>query len=68
MNNVIPSRLIVPIRLGRQILGVLDLIDGRQGSIGEVDLYTIWPIADRMGTALENARESRPPSTRRAAA
>jgi len=51
-----PVRMIVPIKLGRSILGVLDLINGHGRSFSSMDLFSLWPLADQVGTALENAR------------
>ncbi len=51
-----PVRMVVPIRVGRTVLGVLDLVNTQAGSFGDIDLFTIWPVADQVATALENAR------------
>jgi len=51
-----PVRMIVPIKLGRSILGVLDLVNGRGRTFSDMDLFSIWPLADQVGTALETAR------------
>lgn len=51
-----PVRMIVPIKLGRSILGVVDLINGHGKTFSNMDLFSIWPLADQVGTALENAR------------
>lgn len=51
-----PSRVTVPIRIGKNTLGVLDLISRNTRSLGELDLFTIWPMADQIAICLENAR------------
>ena len=51
-----PVRMIVPIKLGRSILGVVDLVNDHGRAFSGMDLFTIWPLADQVGTALENAR------------
>ncbi|NMB90274.1 MAG: GAF domain-containing protein, partial [Chloroflexi bacterium] len=51
-----PVRMVVPIKIGKNILGVLDLIDSNVEPFADVDLFTIWPLADQVAIALENAR------------
>lgn len=52
----LPMRMAVPIKIGKNILGVLDLINGGEQPFGDIDLFTIWPLADQVAVALENAR------------
>ena len=52
----VPVRMIVPIKLGRTILGVVDLLNGYGKTFSNMDLFSIWPLADQVGTALETAR------------
>ena len=51
-----PVRMAVPIKIGKDILGVLDLINADVQPFGDVDLFTIYPLADQVAIALENAR------------
>jgi signal transduction histidine kinase len=51
-----PVRMAMPIKIGKNILGVLDLLYTREKSFTDIDLFTIWPLADQVAIALENAR------------
>ncbi len=51
-----PVRMAVPIKIGKNIIGVLDLINANEQPFADVDLFTIWPLADQVAIALENAR------------
>ncbi len=51
-----PMRMAVPIKIGKNILGVLDLVNANARPFGDVDLFTIWPLADQVAVAIENAR------------
>lgn len=51
-----PMRMAVPIKIGKNILGVMDLINVNARPFGDVDLFTIWPLADQVAIGLENAR------------
>jgi signal transduction histidine kinase len=51
-----PVRMAIPIKIGRDILGVLDLIGMDRKPFADMDLFTIWPLADQVAIALENAR------------
>jgi signal transduction histidine kinase len=48
--------MVVPIKIGRNILGVLDLSDVNMQTLENIDLFTVWPLADQVAIALENAR------------
>jgi signal transduction histidine kinase len=48
--------MIVPIKLGKKVLGVLDLVTGAADAFHDIDLFAVWLLADQVGTALENAR------------
>jgi signal transduction histidine kinase len=50
------ERMVVPIKIGKIILGALDLINDYSKPFADFDLYTIWPLADQVAIALENAR------------
>jgi len=52
----LPMRMAVPIKIGKNIVGVLDLINGGNQPFGDIDLFIIWPLADQVAVALENAR------------
>jgi len=49
-------RMTLPIKIGRDILGVLDLIGTGTRPFADIDLFTIWPLTDQVAIALENAR------------
>jgi len=51
-----PMRMVVPIKIGKNILGALDLINANAQPFGDVDLFTIWPLADQVAIGIENAR------------
>jgi signal transduction histidine kinase len=51
-----PVRMAIPIKIGRDILGVLDLTGAGSQPFADIDLFTIWPLADQVAIALENAR------------
>lgn len=55
-NSCKPMRMTIPIKIGRNILGVLDLIGNGGRPFADVDLFTIWPLTDQVAIALENAR------------
>jgi hypothetical protein len=48
------SRMTVPIKMDRDILGVLDIIDDDR-KVCRCGPVTIWPLADQVATAMENA-------------
>jgi signal transduction histidine kinase len=50
------SELAVPIRLGRQVLGVLDLQSTVRGHFGEADIVSLSTVADQIAVAMQNAR------------
>jgi len=50
------SELAVPIRIGTDILGVLDIQSARLDAFHEMDLLTAQTIADEVANAYENAR------------
>jgi signal transduction histidine kinase len=51
-----PMRMAVPIKIGKNIFGVLDLINANVQPFGDVDLFTIWPLTDQVAIGIENAR------------
>ena len=51
-----PVRMVIPIKIGRNVLGVLDLIGQGTRPFADIDLFSIWPLADQVAIALENAR------------
>lgn len=49
-------RMAIPIKIGRNILGVLDLVGQGPEPFADIDLFSIWPLADQVAIALDNAR------------
>jgi len=54
--SCVPIRMVVPIKIGKNILGVMDLINVDARPFGDADLFSIFPLADQVAVALENAR------------
>ena len=56
--DVIPTRseLSMPIRVGEEIVGVLDVQSPQIGAFDENDVMTIETVADQIAVAIENAR------------
>jgi signal transduction histidine kinase/HAMP domain-containing protein len=50
------SELAVPIRVGTELLGVLDIQSAELDAFDEVDLFTAQTLADQVAIAIENAR------------
>lgn len=50
------SEMAVPIALGRQVLGVLDVRSDKLNYFGESDLQTVTTLASQVAVALQNAR------------
>jgi len=50
------SELVVPIKLGTERLGVLDIQSTELNAFDEIDLFTAQTLADQLAIALENAR------------
>ncbi|MFC2002112.1 histidine kinase, partial [Chloroflexota bacterium] len=50
------SELAVPIKIGTEILGVLDLQSIELDAFDEIDLFTVQTLGDQVAIAVENAR------------
>ncbi|MBN1889387.1 MAG: GAF domain-containing protein [Thermoflexales bacterium] len=50
------SEVAVPIAIGKQVLGVLDVQHSVRGSLGEAEAQLIQSIANQVAVALQNAR------------
>jgi PAS domain S-box-containing protein len=50
------SRLMLPLRLKRQVIGTLNLGSAQPGAFNETHLPPLWQIADQMAMALERSR------------
>ena len=50
------SELAVPIKIGDDILGVLDIQSTEVNAFDEIDLFTAQTLGDQLGIAIENAR------------
>jgi signal transduction histidine kinase len=50
------SELAVPIKIGTEVLGVLDLQSTDTGAFDEIDVFTAQTLADQLAVAIENAR------------
>jgi signal transduction histidine kinase/CheY-like chemotaxis protein len=50
------SEMVVPIKRGQQISGVIDLASTLPNGFDEIDLATMQVLAEQVGIALENAR------------
>ncbi len=50
------SELAVPIRLGGEVIGVLDVQSARPDAFGEVDVATQQTVADQLAVAIGNSR------------
>jgi nitrate/nitrite-specific signal transduction histidine kinase len=50
------SELAVPVRMGNQVIGVLDIESKDVDAFGEADLYTTQTLADQLAVAIDNAR------------
>ena len=58
-NELLPdtkAEIAVPITVGEQLLGVLDIQQSIVGSLGEEDISTLETISAQVATALQNAR------------
>lgn len=56
--GIVPTKaeLSVPIRVGREIVGVLDVQSDRPNAFGENDVMVLETLADQIAVAIENAR------------
>jgi signal transduction histidine kinase len=50
------SELAVPIKLGTEMLGVLDVQSDEVNSFDEIDVFTVQTIGDQLAVAIQNAR------------
>ncbi|MFC2050313.1 histidine kinase [Chloroflexota bacterium] len=50
------SELAVPVKLGNNVLGVLDVESTEVDAFSEADLFTVQTLADQLAVAIENAR------------
>jgi len=50
------SELAVPINIGKETLGVLDVESSDLEAFDEIDLFTVQTLSDQLAIALENAR------------
>jgi nitrate/nitrite-specific signal transduction histidine kinase len=50
------SELAVPVKLGNDVLGVLDIESTDVDAFGEADLYTAQTLADQLAVAIDNTR------------
>ena len=50
------SELAVPIRVGPDVLGVLDIESVEPNAFDEIDMFTVQTLADQVAVAMENAR------------
>jgi signal transduction histidine kinase/HAMP domain-containing protein len=50
------SAIAVPIRMGRDILGVMEIQSVEQNKFDEIDLFTTQTLADQIAVAIANAR------------
>jgi signal transduction histidine kinase len=46
----------VPIKIGKNILGAVCITDLDPQRFEQIDLFTLWPLADQVAIAMENAR------------
>ncbi|MBI1801465.1 MAG: GAF domain-containing protein, partial [Chloroflexi bacterium] len=51
----VQSEMVVPIRLGNQVIGALDAQDKRLNAFGEDDLFIMQTLADQLAVAVANA-------------
>jgi signal transduction histidine kinase/CheY-like chemotaxis protein len=54
--GMVRSEMVVPIKRGQQISGVIDLASTLPNGFDEIDLATMQVLAEQVGIALENAR------------
>lgn len=50
------SELAVPVKIGNNVIGVLDIESTDVDAFGEADLYTAQTLADQLAVAIDNAR------------
>ena len=50
------SRLIAPIKIGSEMLGLLVVMRQRPQTFSELDVFILQPLADQLAIAIENAR------------
>ncbi len=54
--GMVKSEMVVPIRRGAQVIGVIDLASTLMNGFDEIDLATMQALAEQVTIALENAR------------
>jgi PAS domain S-box-containing protein len=54
--EVTKSELVVPIKSGQEVIGVLDIQSDNLNAFDEIDLMTMETLADQIAVAIENAR------------
>ncbi|RME50493.1 MAG: GAF domain-containing protein [Caldilineae bacterium] len=50
------ARLVMPLRLGEEVIGTLNLASKEAGAFTEEDLPFLWQVADQLASALERSR------------
>jgi nitrate/nitrite-specific signal transduction histidine kinase len=50
------SELAVPVKIGNNVIGVLDIESTEADAFGEADLFTTQTLADQLAVAIDNAR------------
>jgi len=50
------SELAVPVKIGNNVIGVLDIESTEVDAFGEADLFTAQTLADQLAVAIDNAR------------
>ena len=54
--GLVKSEMVVPIRRGQQVIGVVDLASTLLNGFDDIDLATMQALAEQISSALENAR------------
>jgi signal transduction histidine kinase len=55
-NQIVRSELVIPLRMGRRVLGTLDVQSIRLDDFSEEDVLLIQSLGDQIAIAVENAR------------
>jgi len=50
------AEMVVPIKIGNRIIGILEIEESRINAFDELDLFTAQTLADQLAIAIENAR------------
>lgn len=50
------SRLVIPLRLGTQVIGTVNLLSNRPGAFVRDHMLLMWQVADQLASALERNR------------